>query len=119
MAALRQTKRESLEARLRKGPIPIEEALQIAIQIASALDAAHRRGMVHRDLKPGNAMLTRGGTKLLDFGLAKMNEPAALSDMDVTQLAPHRPIIEHYRLSPGAPRPGSTKTTSQQISRIF
>jgi serine/threonine protein kinase len=83
---------ESLEARLRKGPIPIEEALQIAIQIASALDAAHRRGMVHRDLKPGNVMLTKGGAKLLDFGLAKMNEPAGLSDTDVTQLAPHRAI---------------------------
>jgi len=52
---------ESLEARLRKGHLPIEEALQIAIQIAGALDAAHRRGMVHRDLKPGNVMLTRGG----------------------------------------------------------
>jgi Tol biopolymer transport system component/tRNA A-37 threonylcarbamoyl transferase component Bud32 len=83
---------ESLEARLRKGPIPIEEALQIAIQIASALDAAHRRGMVHRDLKPGNVMLTRSGAKLLDFGLAKMNGPAGLSDTDVTQLAPHRAI---------------------------
>jgi Tol biopolymer transport system component len=83
---------ESLEARLRKGPIPIEEALQIAIQIASALDAAHRRGMVHRDLKPGNVMLTKGGAKLLDFGLAKMNALAGLSDTDVTQLVPHRPI---------------------------
>jgi serine/threonine protein kinase len=83
---------ESLEARLRKGHLPIEEALQIAIQIAGALDAAHRRGMVHRDLKPGNVMLTRGGAKLLDFGLAKMNESAGLSDTDVTQLAPHRPI---------------------------
>jgi Tol biopolymer transport system component/predicted Ser/Thr protein kinase len=83
---------ESLEARLRKGPLPIEEALQIAIQIAGALDAAHRRGMVHRDLKPGNVMLTKGGAKLLDFGLAKMNGPAGISDTDVTQLAPHRPI---------------------------
>src|ERR1035438_9416183 len=83
---------ESLDARLRKGPIPIEEALQIAIQIASALDAAHRRGMVHRDLKPGNVMLTKGGAKLLDFGLAKMNEPAGLSDTDVTQLVVQRPI---------------------------
>jgi Tol biopolymer transport system component/predicted Ser/Thr protein kinase len=83
---------ESLEARLRKGPLPIEEALQIAIQIASALNAAHRSGMVHRDLKPGNVMLTKSGAKLLDFGLAKMNAPAGLSDTDVTQLAPHRPI---------------------------
>jgi eukaryotic-like serine/threonine-protein kinase len=83
---------ESLEARLRKGPLPIEEALQIAIQIASALNAAHRSGMVHRDLKPGNVMLTRSGAKLLDFGLAKMNDPGGLSATDVTQLAPHRPI---------------------------
>src|ERR1035437_3483601 len=83
---------ESLEARLRKGPIPIEEALQIAIQIASALAAAHRSGMVHRDLKPGNVMLTRSGAKLLDFGLAKVNEPAALSDTDVTQLTAPSPI---------------------------
>jgi Tol biopolymer transport system component/predicted Ser/Thr protein kinase len=83
---------ESLEARLRKGPLPIEEALHIAIQIAGALDAAHRQGMVHRDLKPGNVMLTRGGAKLLDFGLAKIKEAARISDSDATQPAPHRPI---------------------------
>jgi Tol biopolymer transport system component len=70
---------ETLEARLHKGPLPIEEALRIATQIASALDAAHRKGVIHRDLKPANVMLTRSGAKLLDFGLAKMNEPALVT----------------------------------------
>ena len=62
---------ETLEHRLRKGALPIQEALTTAIQIADALDKAHRAGIVHRDLKPGNIMLTKGGAKLLDFGLAK------------------------------------------------
>jgi Tol biopolymer transport system component len=62
---------ETLADRLAKGALPIDHALQIAIQIADALVAAHRAGIVHRDLKPGNIMLSKTGAKLLDFGLAK------------------------------------------------
>jgi Tol biopolymer transport system component len=62
---------ETLADRLAKGALPIDQALQIAIQIADALVAAHRAGIVHRDLKPGNIMLSKTGAKLLDFGLAK------------------------------------------------
>ncbi|HET6347751.1 MAG TPA: protein kinase, partial [Candidatus Krumholzibacteria bacterium] len=62
---------ETLAARLTKGPLPVSETLRIGSQIADALDRAHRAGVVHRDLKPGNIMLTKGGAKLMDFGLAR------------------------------------------------
>jgi eukaryotic-like serine/threonine-protein kinase len=65
---------ETLGKRLEKGPLPLEQVLKYGAQIADALDKAHRSGVVHRDLKPGNIMLTATGAKLLDFGLAK---PAA------------------------------------------
>ncbi len=63
---------ETLAQRLRKGPLPLRQVLEVATQIAEALDAAHKRGIVHRDLKPGNVMLTKTGVKLLDFGLARL-----------------------------------------------
>jgi serine/threonine protein kinase len=63
---------ETLAERLKKGPLPLTQVLQYAIEIADALDKAHRKGITHRDLKPGNIMLTKSGTKLLDFGLAKL-----------------------------------------------
>src|SRR5580693_8258865 len=72
---------ETLALRLSKGPLPLEQTLQYAIQIADALDKAHRRGMTHRDLKPGNIMITKSGAKLLDFGLAKLKQ--AVSPVEV------------------------------------
>src|ERR1017187_1825201 len=68
---------ETLAQRLAKGPLPIQQVLQYAIEISDALDKAHRKGITHRDLKPGNIMLTKSGTKLLDFGLAKLKQEAA------------------------------------------
>ena len=65
---------ETLAQRLQKGPLPIQQVLLYAIEISDALDKAHRKGITHRDLKPGNIMLTKLGTKLLDFGLAKLTQ---------------------------------------------
>jgi serine/threonine protein kinase len=71
---------ETLAARLAKGPLPLEQLVKIGVEVADALDKAHRQGLVHRDLKPGNIMLTKRGAKLMDFGLAKAVAVAAVSD---------------------------------------
>jgi len=67
---------EFVEGEVLKGPMPVTHALQLAIQMADALEAAHRKGIIHRDLKPGNVLVTKSGVKILDFGLAKKERSA-------------------------------------------
>ena len=68
----------TLADRIAQGPIPLDEAVPIARQIAEALEAAHEQGIIHRDLKPANIKVRADGTvKVLDFGLAKALEPPA------------------------------------------
>src|SRR5262252_2387937 len=74
---------ESLDKRIARGRIPVDEALEIARQIAEALEAAHEKGIIHRDLKPANiALTTDGNVKVLDFGLAKAIEATSGATVD-------------------------------------
>src|SRR3954466_4835280 len=62
---------ETLAERLKRGPVPLAQLIKTGIELAEALEKAHHAGLIHRDIKPGNIMLTKAGAKLLDFGLAK------------------------------------------------
>ena len=80
---------ETLEQRIAKGPMPAADILRIGVEVADALEKAHRQGIIHRDLKPSNIMLTKAGAKLMDFGLAKRGDSntlaSALTEMTVSQ----------------------------------
>src|SRR6266550_1845926 len=79
---------ETLADRLSRGPLPLADVLKYGAQIGDALGKAHREGVVHRDLKPGNIMITKTGAKLLDFGLAKSGAPPPSAATDATQQKP-------------------------------
>ena len=81
---------ETLSDRLHRGSLPIDQVLKYGIEICEGLEKAHRSGVVHRDLKPGNIMLTKAGAKLMDFGLAKASlaSPAATSGLTATLTTP-------------------------------
>jgi serine/threonine protein kinase len=99
---------ESLEERLRKGPLPIADVVRIGCEIADGLEAAHRRGIVHRDLKPANVLLTGTGTKVVDFGVAREVAPHGAI---ATEAATLEAFTEDGRLAgtlPYMPRSSST-----------
>src|SRR5262252_1034699 len=84
---------ETLAKRLTKGALPLDQVLKYGAQIADALDKAHCKGVVHRDIKPGNIMLAETGAKLLDFGLAKPVSPL-VSGMTLTADTPRAAMTE-------------------------
>jgi serine/threonine protein kinase len=85
---------ETLATRLEKGPMPLDQVLKFGAQIADGLDKAHRSGVVHRDLKPGNIMLTPTGAKLLDFGLAKPAVPLTVGATLTTVATQTTPVTQ-------------------------
>jgi eukaryotic-like serine/threonine-protein kinase len=108
---------QTLAERLEKGPLPLDQVLKIATEIAQALEKAHLQGIIHRDLKPANIMLTKAGAKLMDFGLAKPGLPIASHTMG--PFTPSTPTMSFATLtSPASPltQKGSILGTFQYLA---
>jgi len=94
---------ETLADRLDRGPIPVDEAIELAVQIASGVEAAHEAGVIHRDLKPGNIIVTpEGQAKVLDFGLARVEEASSSSSGGISESPTlTSPAVQHSPTMPG------------------
>jgi serine/threonine protein kinase len=110
---------QSLKERIERGPLPIDDAISLAIQTGEGLGEAHEKGIVHRDIKPGNIMLAaRGQAKILDFGLARLGTHTKLTKADTTlgtvaYMSPEQALI--YQIMNDAPEPITSLRTGVPI----
>jgi serine/threonine protein kinase len=113
---------EYVEGQPLKGPLPRDQALKYASEICDALDAAHKKGITHRDLKPPNILVTKAGMKLLDFGLAKVahsDQPEDDSTVTMTLTSKNQIVGTLYYMSPEQLQAGATGKEIDSRSDIF